>query len=209
MISFSYSKEKKFFLNNININIYNKKINVITGKSGSGKTTLLHLLSGIYPVEKGEVIYYLNKDEKKMYIKNNFKDKILYVGQHDFLFIDTILNNLTLGSKEIDIEKVVKICKLFDIHNSIMKLDKGYETVIGEKNTHSLSGGEIRRLSIARACLRKPEILFLDEPTSSLDHKTEKKIIDIVEKMRKNTTFIISSHSLSFIERADKLFIIK
>ena len=90
-----------------------------------------------------------------------------------------------------------------------MKLDKGYETVIGEKNTHSLSGGEIRRLSIARACLRKPEILFLDEPTSSLDHKTEKKIIDIVEKMRKNTTFIISSHSLSFIERADKLFIIK
>ena len=64
-ISFSYSKEKKFFLNNININIYNKKINVITGKSGSGKTTLLHLLSGIYPVEKGEVIYYLNKDEKK------------------------------------------------------------------------------------------------------------------------------------------------
>lgn len=208
-ISFSYSKEKNFFLNNININIYNKKINVITGKSGSGKTTLLHLLSGIYPVEKGEVIYYLNKDEKKMYIKNNFKDKILYVGQHDFLFIDTILNNLTLGSKEIDIEKVVEICKLFDIHNSIMKLDKGYETVIGEKNTHSLSGGEIRRLSIARACLRKPEILFLDEPTSSLDHKTEKKIIDIVEKMRKNTTFIISSHSLSFIERADKLFIIK
>ncbi|WP_084408420.1 AAA family ATPase [Leptotrichia sp. oral taxon 215] len=67
----------------------------------------------------------------------------------------------------------------------------------------------MRRLSIARACLRKPEILFLDEPTSSLDHKTEKKIIDIVEKMRKNTTFIISSHSLSFIERADKLFIIK
>ena len=154
---------------------------------------------------------YVKSTNTFTYKKDNlvFKDKILYVGQHDFLFIDTILNNLTLGSKEIDIEKVVKICKLFDIHNSIMKLDKGYETVIGEKNTHSLSGGEIRRLSIARACLRKPEILFLDEPTSSLDHETEKKIIDIVEKMRKNTTFIISSHSLSFIERADKLFIIK
>ena len=143
-----------------------------------------------------------------MYIKNNFKDKILYVGQHDFLFIDTILNNLTLGSKEIDIEKVVKICKLFDIHNSIMKLDKGYETVIGEKNTHSLSGGEIRRLSIARALAKDTCVFLFDEITSSLDRKNERKIMEELKKM-KNKTILMSTHSREILPYASKIIILK
>ena len=203
-VNFSYD-EKNIILKNINIEIEGGKINAIVGLSGAGKSTLLNLIPRIYDKSSGEILI----DNQSIYDVNlsSLRGQISIVDQNTTLFDDTIFNNIKYAKSDATQEEVFEAARSSMSEEFIKKLDKGFNTLVGENGTR-LSGGEKQRISIARAFLRKSKIILLDEPTSSLDAETENKIQLALKKLTEDKTTLVIAHRLSTIQNSNKIFVI-
>ncbi len=201
-ISFNYPYKEIDTLNNINILIEKNKTYGIKGESGSGKTTLSNILMGLLLPTNGKVYI----DDKEVKLNSQFwRDKIALVPQDLVMFNDTIKKNIVFNSnKKIDENYIYELLKKVGLERLIENLPNGIETKSGE-NGISLSLGERQRLGICRALYRKPEILILDEATSSLDLKNEEKFLKIIEKLKSTCTIIIISHKNSTLLECDNI----
>jgi len=195
---------RRLVLENINMTIKQGEKVAFVGESGSGKTTLSKLLLRFYLAEKGEIL--IDDNNIKDIGIENLRDKIAYIPQETFLFSGTIFENLSLGLDNPSMDEVVKACKLAQAHEFINELPLRYETRLEENGTN-LSGGQRQRLAIARAMLKKPDILILDEATSNLDSITEKALDKTINEYCKDMTTIFIAHRLSTIKDCDKIYV--
>ncbi|NFT06234.1 MULTISPECIES: peptidase domain-containing ABC transporter [unclassified Clostridium] len=203
-VNFRYGV-RELVLKNININIKSGEKIALVGESGSGKTTIAKLLMGFYEIEKGEII--LNDYNLKDINKEALRDKISYISQDSFFFSGTIKENLQFANKSLTDEEMICACKKTKIHDYINSLPLKYETPLEERGSN-LSGGQRQRLSIARALLKNPDILIMDEATSNLDSITEKAIQKTMEECSGSITSIIIAHRLSTIMKCDKIYVL-
>lgn len=204
-IDFRYGT-RNLILKNINMTIKKGERIALVGESGSGKTTLAKLLLNFYKCENGEIL--VNNYNLLDINVESLRDKIAYISQETFLFNGTILENLILGNPYLTYEEVIDACEKAQIHDFINSLPLRYNTLV-EENGSNFSGGQKQRLSIARAILRKPEILIMDESTSNLDSITEKAIERTIHDFSEGMTTIIIAHRLSTIMRCDNIYILE
>lgn len=176
----------------------------IVGESGCGKTTIIKLLMAFYMPESGSIT--INDKNISDYSPKTIREKVSYISQDIFLFSDTIYNNLRMGKENITNEEIEKVCELCLADEFIKSLPMGYETVL-EENGNNLSGGQKQRLAIARALLRNPEILIMDEATSNLDTITEKSIKAAIDNFSSNIICIIIAHRLNTIKNCDYIYV--
>ena len=204
-ISFTFLESKIQALKDISFTIENNKSLGLIGATGSGKTTLLKLITRSYKINTG-IIRIDDKNISEFDIES-LRNQIGIVPQDSFLFSDSIVNNIRFGNEKASIKEVEEYCKISGIHNEIIKLKDGYHTVLGERGIN-LSGGQKQRICIARALIKNPKILILDDCLSALDTETEKNIIQSLKKYIGNTTTIISSHRLSSIQNLDEIIVL-
>mgnify|MGYP000889801708 FL=1 len=202
-INFRYGT-RRLVLEDINFEINKGEKIAVVGESGSGKTTLAKLLLNFYLAEKGNITF--GQMNIKDINKHQLRDKISYVSQNIFLFSDTVENNLLLGNEKRNIEDMITICKELKIHDFVELMPKRYQSKL-EEGGANLSGGERQRIAIARALLKKPDILILDEATSNLDAKTEEAITKVLNTKYQEMTMIIIAHRLSTIRNCDKVIV--
>jgi len=205
-VSFRYGSRVLVF-DKLNLEIPSRKLTGIVGESGSGKSTLMSILQNIYPVHGGQVFI---GDFAINHISNTSLRRIIaVVPQKIDLFSADVITNISIGDEEPDIKKIIGICNLLGIIHFIDQLPNGFQTQLGE-NGSSLSGGQKQRIAIARALYRDPEILILDEASSSLDPVSEKYVQDTIEVLlSENKTVIVISHRLSSIQRAGLIIVLK
>jgi ATP-binding cassette subfamily B protein len=181
-------------------------ITAIVGESGSGKTTLLSLMQNIYPLRSGSI--QINGLDLKYIRSDSLRSLISVVPQEVHLFAGSVIENIALGEMEPDMKKVIRICRQLGILEFIEGLPDGFLTYIGE-NGMSLSGGQRQRVAIARALYKEPELLILDEATSSLDSLSEQHIQDAIAELRNdNKTILLIAHRLSTVMNADKIVVL-
>ena len=204
-VEFSYNKDAKV-LNGINFKAKQGEVTAIVGASGCGKTTILKLISRLYDYDDGQILID-GKDIKEISTESLF-DKVSIVFQDVVLFNQSVMENIRIGKQDASDEEVIKAAELANCTDFIEKMDKGFDTVIGE-NGAELSGGERQRLSIARAFLKDAPILILDEITASLDVDNEKKIQESLNNLIKDKTVVIISHRMKSIENADKIVVLE
>lgn len=195
---------RELTLHGIDLVLHRGEKIAIVGESGSGKTTLAKLLMGFYQPERGDIL--LDGQSIRTVELASLRRKIAYVDQAAFLFSDTILNNLRLGNTQASMEDIQKACQISHAAEFIEQLPMGYHTPLDENGTN-LSGGQRQRLAIARALLKKPQLLILDEATSNLDTITESGIRDTVFGFTDELTCIIIAHRLSTIKNCDKIYV--
>ena len=203
-VSFGYEKEN--VLKNINFSIKKGQTIAIVGSSGSGKSTIINLLSRLYDIENGEIkIDNINIKDIKL---SDLRRLISLVFQDSILFNDSILNNIRIGKIDATKEEVIEAAKIANAHDFIMNINLNYNYNIGDKGDN-LSGGEKQRICIARAIIRRPEILILDEATSSLDNISEKNVQAAINNVIINRTCLIIAHRISTIKNADKIIVLE
>ena len=176
------------------------------GDVGSGKSTILELISGVYKPTDGKII--VDNLDLNNYNISDFRNSIGYVPQTTFLFSDTIENNIKFGKHEATYEELINSSKSSCLHNDILSFNKKYKTLLGERGVN-LSGGQKQRLSIARAIIKKPKILLLDDSLSAVDTETEEKIINNINSITKNITVFITTHRISTSKKCDKILMLK
>jgi subfamily B ATP-binding cassette protein MsbA len=203
-VTFRYSKGDTI-LNNVCLEINKGEIIAIVGPSGAGKSTLVDLIPRFYDVTDGKVLLD-GRDLRDIKI-NALRSLMGIVAQETILFNDTVRNNIAYGSKHITDEKIIEAAKTANAHNFILELSEGYNTVIGDRGV-KLSGGERQRISIARAILKNPPILILDEATSSLDTESELLVQQAIERLMSGRTSIVIAHRLSTVQNADKIIVL-
>ena len=207
-VSFSYKSDgnNHFKLKDINIIVKAGETTAIVGPSGAGKSTIADILMGLINPDKGRVLVD-NKSLSPDYILN-WRDKIGYVAQDTFLFNDTIRYNLELASSDASHQEILASLKLASAEEFVSKLPEDLDTVVGDRGV-LLSGGERQRLALARALLRKPSLLILDEATSDLDSENEKRIMNSIEQLHGEITILVITHRLSTIRKADLIYFIE
>jgi ATP-binding cassette subfamily C protein len=201
---FKYKKKDPYILKNINIEIKKNKFVAFVGKTGSGKSTLANLLMGYYKQDRGNILLDKKKIEDISHIA--LRDSISLIQQEPIILPVSILKNITLG-KKIKYEKIIKIIKLVHLNELILSLPKGIHTNLSEQGKN-LSVGQKQLISIARALIRNPKILILDEATANIDSLTEKLIQKSLFKIREKTTLIMIAHRLSTVTKADKIIVL-
>jgi subfamily B ATP-binding cassette protein MsbA len=204
-VSFSYGN--KMVLQNININLPKGKMLALVGHSGAGKSTLADLLPRFYDPTNGQILIdQTNLTQCKI---TDLRALMGIVTQEPVLFNDTVFNNIAFGTTDnISPEQVEQAARAANAHDFIVQLPQGYQTNIGDRGT-KLSGGERQRLTIARAILKNPPILILDEATSSLDTQSEKLVQDALAKLMQNRTAIVIAHRLSTVQHADEIVVLQ
>ena len=202
-VTFKY-KERDILLDNINLKIEKNKITALVGASGSGKSTIANLILRLFDVNEGGV--FVDNINIKDFDMFTFFRKIGFVSQDTFIFNGTIRDNITFGAEFSD-EEVIEAAQVANAHTFIDKLPQGYDTLVGQQGMR-LSGGEQQRVAIARAMIRKPELLILDEATSSLDTLSEGIVQKAINNVAKNCTTFIIAHRLSTIKDADVIYVI-
>ena len=203
-VYFKYSTEP--VLKNINLNIIKGQTVALVGQSGGGKSTLADLLPRFIDPESGSLqIDGINIDRFKV---ADLRGLMGIVTQEPILFNDTFFNNIAFGLSDISEEMVVNAAKVANAHDFIIETPMGYQANIGERGS-KLSGGQRQRISIARALLKNPPILILDEATSSLDTESEKLVQDAILKLMENRTSIIIAHRLSTIKNANEICVVQ
>ena len=178
----------------------------ITGSTGSGKSTLMNLICRLYDIDSGEIL--IDKTPIKEINLKSLRSQIGYVPQDTFLFSDTIMNNVKFGMKNATDDDVVAACKTAKIHKEILSFKKGYKTILGERGIN-LSGGQKQRISIARALIKQPKILILDDCLSAMDTETEKSILKSLNRHTKDITTIIVSHRISSIKNTNNIIVLE
>lgn len=201
-VSFSFTKYGKNVINNASFHISAGEKVAIVGKSGSGKSTLANLILGIYPLKSGRILY--DKKDISSLDKPTLRKQIGIVTQKPYLFNKSIFENIAANREGVTLDMVIEAAKIAEIHEEIMKLPLNYHTIISEQ-AKNFSGGQIQRISIARALVDNPKIIIFDEATNALDSITEKKIDDHLSKL--NATRIIIAHRLSTIKNADRIIV--
>lgn len=204
-VKFRYGT-RRLVLEDINLTIRQGQKVAFVGESGSGKTTLSKLLLYLYQPEEGHILIQGNNIEDIQI--ETLRDKIAYIPQETFLFSGTIMENLTLGKDDVNMEDVIEASKQAQAHDFINDLPMRYETKL-EENGMNLSGGQRQRLAIARAMLKRPDILILDEATSNLDAITERELDKTIHKYCQNMTTIFIAHRLSTIKDCDCIFVLE
>ena len=204
-VEFAYNKDAKV-LNGLSFKAKQGEVTALVGASGCGKTTILKLISRLYDYDEGQILID-GKDIKEISTESLF-DKVSIVFQDVVLFNQSVMENIRLGKQDASDEEVKIAAKLANCTDFIEKMDKGFDTLIGE-NGAELSGGERQRLSIARAFLKDAPILILDEIAASLDVDNEKKIQESLNNLVKDKTVVIISHRMKSIENADKIVVLE
>jgi len=204
-VSFRYGSREHVF-EDLSLTIPKGKFTAIVGESGSGKSTLISILQNLYPIQQGTVT--IGKYDLK-HIKNaSLRQIVSVVPQHIDLFGGDVVSNIALGDYTPDMQRIIDITTQLGIIHFIESLPQGFYTPIGE-NGLSLSGGQRQRIAIARALYRNPEILILDEATSSLDAASEKFVLQTIDQLKKqNKTIIVIAHRLSTLYNADKILVL-
>lgn len=195
-----------YVLKNINLIIPRGRTIGIVGKSGSGKSTLIDIISKFYHPSEGRIL--IDGFDLKDIKGSSFRLMMGIVSQEGILFNDTIFNNIAYGIENATRAEVMEAAKAANAHQFISEMENGYDTNIGERGTQ-LSGGQRQRISIARALLRNPEILILDEATSSLDTYSEREVQIALDVLMKNRTCIVIAHRLSTIIHADQIIVLE
>ena len=203
-VSFLY--DDKVILKNINLSIEKGKTIALVGSSGAGKSTLADLIPRFHDVSSGELL--IDGINIKDYSLHSVRTLMGIVTQEPILFNDTIANNISLGMSHASAEQIRDAAKIANADNYISLKENGYDTNIGDRGS-KLSGGERQRLTIARAVLKNPPILILDEATSSLDTESERLVQDAINNMMQNRTSIVIAHRLSTIRYADEIIVLQ
>ncbi|HEY4254953.1 MAG TPA: ABC transporter ATP-binding protein [Chlamydiales bacterium] len=205
-VSFRYQMESEAVLKNFSFSFQKGATIGIVGLSGSGKTSLLDLLLRLYEPTRGAIL--ANKTNIQAFSLDSWRAKFGVVGQESFLFDESIEENIRFGLDKISIDNIVEAAKTVGIDDLIQRLPQKYQTVVGERGLR-LSGGERQRIVLARALLRDPEILILDEATSNLDSESETCIQNALEKLQKRKTLIVIAHRLSTIAHSDQILVME
>jgi len=204
-LNFSYSTDGPVVLREIALHVAPGKILAIVGRTGSGKSSIMHLLTRTYNPPRGTVFIDGNDIlDIPLFI---LRQHIGYIPQETFLFSETIGENLVFGIENVDQETIEKAATYAEIHESISEFPDAYETLLGERGIN-LSGGQKQRLSLARAIIREPKILLLDDALSAVDTLTEEKILNNLKKVMENKTCIWISHRISAIMNADHIIVL-
>ena len=203
-VTFAYEAGEPI-LKNINIEILPGQRVGLVGPSGAGKTTLVKLILRFYDPTEGMIT--IDGYDLRRVKKNSLRKQIGMVLQEPFLFSGSIAENIAYGKPDASPEEIIDAAKAANIHNFIIKLPEAYDSEVGERG-HRLSGGEKQRVSIARALLRDPRILILDEATSSVDTETESLIQEALDRLMEVRTSIIIAHRLSTLKNVDKIFVL-
>lgn len=202
-IGFSYGERK--IMDDLSVTIPERTTTAIVGPSGGGKSTLCSLISRFWDVQEGSVE--IGGTDVREYSMDSLMKNFSFVFQRVYLFQDTIANNIRFGQPDAPMEQVMEAAKKACCHDFIMKLPKGYDTVIGEGGA-SLSGGERQRISIARAIMKDAPVIILDEATESVDPENEKSLIDAIDALTREKTIIMIAHRLKTVRNADQILVI-
>ena len=205
-VSFTYGNKDEKVLNNINFKINKGEIFALVGPSGAGKSTLVDLIPRFYDTLSGS-IKIDGKDIKDLELKS-LRSLMGIVTQETFLFDDTVKANISYGLENISDDEIKDASKAANAHEFIKKLPDGYNTIIGERGV-SLSGGQKQRIAIARAIVKNPPILILDEATSSLDSESEKHVQSAIENLMSERTVFVIAHRLSTVHNANKILVLE
>ncbi len=204
-VSFVYDDTNIEALKHISFDIKTGETLAILGKTGSGKSTLLDLIGRLYDTKQGTIL--INNKTIRTHNLIDLRENIGYVPQDAFLFSDSIKQNIQFGKEDATDEEVITAAKNAQVHKNIIKFNKGYDTVLGERGI-TLSGGQKQRVSIARAIIKSPKILLFDDCLSAVDTETEEKILKNLFKISKGKTTIIVSHRISSAKNADKIIVL-
>lgn len=203
--SFQYPLSQMKNLERISLNLQKGETLGVVGKTGAGKTTFIRQLLREYPLGDGEIV--INNLDLSTLTKEQILDWIGYVPQDHVLFSRTIRENILFGKEDATAEEIMEAIRLADFEKDLANLPRGIETLVGEKGV-SLSGGQKQRVSIARALIKNPEVLILDDSLSAVDAKTETKIIENIQTERAGKTTIITTHRLSGVQHADEIIVL-
>jgi ATP-binding cassette subfamily B protein len=205
-VTFTYEDTHIKALKGVTFAIAKHKSLAIIGRTGSGKSTIVSLLTRLYDITSGTI----NLDDRdiKDYNLYDLRSQIGVVPQDAFLFSDTIANNLKIGNTFATDQEIIEVCKKVAFHKTVKSFKDAYQTVLGERGV-TLSGGQKQRLAIARALLKKPKILILDDSLSAVDTETEAQILQNLYKDTKEMTLIIISHRVSTVQQADKIIVLE
>ena len=203
-ISFNYP-ERELTLKDININFKKGNFTALVGKSGSGKTTLVDLILGLYEENSGSIL--LDGQLLKSYDINTYREKLGYVPQEPQLFNTSIRENLLWSAPNATEKEMWYVCRLSNVEEFVKELPDKLDTILGDRGVR-LSGGQRQRLALARALIRKPELLILDEATSSLDTESEHLIQESIDNLTGEMTIVVIAHRLSTIRNADYVYVL-
>jgi subfamily B ATP-binding cassette protein MsbA len=204
-VSFAYKKEHEKVLDKINFNINKGEIIALVGPSGAGKSTLVDLIPRFYDTIDGSIT--IDGIDVKDIKINSLRSLMGIVTQETFLFDDSIKANIAYGVDNISDKEIEEAAKAANAHEFITELENGYNTIIGERGV-SLSGGQKQRIAIARAIVKNPPILILDEATSSLDSESEKHVQSAIENLMNQRTVFVIAHRLSTVHNASKILVL-
>lgn len=205
-VAFRYGTRVQVF-RNFNMQISKGKITAIVGESGSGKSTLMALMQNLYPLQEGSIL--IGKMDIRYIDTDSLRKRVSVVPQQIDLFAGTVMENIAVGEVEPDMQRVLHISTQLGIIQFIEKLPDGFNTMLGEHGVN-LSGGQRQRVAIARALYRDPEILILDEATSSLDSVSDQYVQDVMQQLRdEGKTIIVIAHRLSTVMNADKIIVLQ
>jgi len=203
-VSFSYRNDNRYAVQDLNVIIPARTTCALVGRSGSGKSTFINLLLRSYDPQNGQILF--DGIDIKTVTQASLRGQIAVVPQEVDLFSRTVAQNIAYGRGDVQKEQIENAAKTALAHDFIVKLEKGYDTIVGERGI-KLSGGERQRIGIARAVLRDPKILILDEATSHLDTESEQLITRATDELVKNRTSLIIAHRLSTVINADKILV--
>lgn len=198
-----FSYDSKTVLNGCSFQIIPNKVNLIVGKSGVGKSTILKLICKLWDADKGNI--YIDDIDINKFSLSYLRNQISIISQKNEIFYGTIYSNI-LMDKDVKEEEIYSVCKKVGVYDEILNLENGFETIVGIEGKN-LSGGQIQRIAIARALLKKSKIIIFDEPTSNLDAINRKKIIDLINSFT-DCTIIVVSHDTELIEKMKNIIIV-
>ncbi len=203
-VEFTYPDTGIKALDNVSFSVGPGETLAIIGHTGSGKSTVLELIARLYDIQKGQ--YLLDGIPAKQQHLDDLRGAIGYVPQDAFLFSESIADNIRFGAKDASKDAIENAAKTAYVHHNIEGFDKGYDTILGERGI-TLSGGQKQRVSIARALIKNPKILLLDDCLSAVDTETEEAILSSLSKIKEQKTTVIVSHRVSTVKNASKILV--
>lgn len=204
-VSFKYSLNSNYVLNNLSFNLQANKSIGIVGRSGSGKSTITKLIERLYIPNEGSI--YIDGIDLRHLNPYVLRSNLGVVLQENYLFSGSIKENISLSKPSASMQEIINVCKIAGAHDFISELSAGYDTLVGERGS-ALSGGQRQRIAIARALLHNPRVLIFDEATSALDYESEKIITSNLSLIKQNKTFIIIAHRLSTVKDCDEILVL-